>query len=237
MTNIVIHQNESRGLADFGWLISRHTFSFGSYYDPERMNFGVLRVLNDDIVSPGRGFDMHRHENMEIISIPLSGDLEHKDSLGNKAIIRSGDVQVMSAGTGIFHSEYNKNEDQEVSFLQIWVIPNKLGVEPRYGQVTLHEADRVNRLQQIISPEQNNGGLWIHQDAWLYLSNLEKDKQLKYTLKSNDNGVYIFLIKGTIEVNGLSLNERDGIGIKEGLDTISMIASNDAFLLLMELPI
>ena len=168
MTNIVLHKADSRGDANHGWLHSKHTFSFANYYNPERMNFGALRVLNDDTVAAGMGFGKHPHDNMEIISIPLSGDLEHKDSMNNVTVIKSGDIQVMSAGTGIQHSEYNKNIDAEVKFLQIWVFPNKNNVTPRYDQITLNMADRKNKLQQILSPNPNDAGVWIHQNAWFH---------------------------------------------------------------------
>jgi redox-sensitive bicupin YhaK (pirin superfamily) len=188
MNNSILHRAESRGHAHHGWLDSHHTFSFANYYNPERMNFGVLRVLNDDRVSEGMGFGTHPHDNMEIISIPLSGDLEHRDSMGNVAVIKNGDVQVMSAGTGITHSEYNKNLNKAVKFLQIWVFPNKRNVTPRYGQLTLKKEERINRLQQIVSPNQNDAGVWIHQNAWFYLSNLSLGKSLQQNdIKFNEN--------------------------------------------------
>lgn len=161
MIKKTIHKAESRGHANHGWLNSYHTFSFANYYNPERMNFGALMVLNDDTVAPGMGFGTHPHENMEIISIPLEGDLEHKDSMGNVQVIKRGDIQVMSAGTGIYHSEYNKNKDKEVKFLQIWVMPNKKGLEPRYDQITIKEEDKRNKLLQILSPNPNDEGVWI----------------------------------------------------------------------------
>ena len=170
----VLHKANTRGHADHGWLDTHHTFSFANYYNPQRMNFGVLRVLNDDVVSAGRGFGTHPHDNMEIISIPLEGDLEHKDSMGNVAVIKEGDVQVMSAGTGIFHSEYNKNKDKAVKFLQIWMFPNKRNVTPRYDQITLKEADNRNKLQQILSPSADDEGVWVHQNAWFHLGKLDK---------------------------------------------------------------
>src|SRR5690606_20497754 len=171
----IIHRANTRGYANHGWLKSYHTFSFANYYDPERMHFGALRVLNDDTVAGGMGFGKHPHNNMEIISIPLDGDLEHQDSMGNTAVIRNGDIQVMSAGTGIYHSEYNKNKDKPVKFLQIWVIPNKGNVEPRYDQVTLNVADRHNKLQQIVSPKDGGEGVWIHQDAWFHLGKFDEN--------------------------------------------------------------
>lgn len=235
MKNTVLHKASTRGKANHGWLDSKHTFSFANYYNPERMNFGVLRVLNDDIVAPGMGFNTHPHDNMEIISIPLEGDLEHKDSMGNVAVIKNGDVQVMSAGTGIYHSEYNKNKDQQVKFLQIWVYPDKKNVEPRYDQITLNNMDRKNRFQQILSPSSKDEGVWIHQQAWFHLSDMEAGKKLNYSLKKQGNGVYVFVLKGKIEVQGTSLEDRDGFGIWD-VNQLDFEASSDASILLMEVP-
>ena len=165
----IIHKADSRGKADHGWLKSHHSFSFANYYNPERMNFGVLRVLNDDRLAAGMGFGAHPHANMEIISIPLEGDLEHKDSMGNTTVIKEGDVQVMSAGTGVQHSEYNHSKTEEVKFLQIWVIPNKQDVEPRYDQVSIRDIQKENEFYQIVSPNEGESGVWVHQDAWFYL--------------------------------------------------------------------
>ena len=236
MANTVLHKANSRGHANHGWLDSQHTFSFAGYYDPLRIHFGALRVLNDDQVSPGMGFGTHPHDNMEIISIPLEGDLEHRDSMGNVAVIRHGDIQVMSAGTGIRHSEYNKNKDNLVKFLQIWVFPNKQNVIPRYGQLTLDIADRHNKLQQIISPNPNDAGVWIHQDAWFHLGKFDHKFTTEYSLKKEGNGVYAFVLKGNISINDQQLNERDGFGISD-VDKITIRSdSQDAELLLMEVP-
>src|ERR1700741_951311 len=200
MKNQVLHKAVTRGHADHGWLNSFHTFSFSSYYNPERMHFGVLRVLNDDTLAPGMGFGTHPHDNMEIISIPLSGDLEHKDSMGNTTVIRHGDIQVMSAETGVSHSEYNKNKDKEVKFLQIWIIPDKKNVTPRYDQITLDPGDRKNKLQQVLSPDKNDAGVWINQHAWFHMANLDAEKELTYTLKDAANGVYFFVLEGNLTV-------------------------------------
>lgn len=235
MKNTVIHKANSRGKANHGWLDSKHTFSFANYYNPERMNFGVLRVLNDDTVAPGMGFNTHPHDNMEIISIPLEGDLEHKDSMGNIAVIKNGDVQVMSAGTGIYHSEYNKNKDQQVKFLQIWVYPDKKNVEPRYDQITLKNMDRKNRFQQILSPSSKDEGVWIHQQAWFHLSDMDAGKKLIYSLKKQGNGVYVFVLKGKIDIQGTSLEDRDGFGIWD-VNQFDIEASADSSILLMEVP-
>lgn len=236
MSNIVIHKSESRGLANHGWLKSRHTFSFANYYNPERMHFGVLRVLNDDIVDPGMGFSKHPHDNMEIISIPLEGDLEHKDSMGNVTVIQNGDIQVMSAGTGITHSEYNKNSDKTVKFLQIWMYPNKRNVQPRYDQISLNAADRQNKLQQILSPSQDDEGVWVHQNAWFHLGTFDQGKKAGYALKDTRNGVYAFVISGKFSINGQALETRDGMGIWD-TDTLSLVSeAPGSEILLMEVP-
>lgn len=236
MENAVIHKADTRGDANHGWLHSRHTFSFARYHDPQRVHFGALRVLNDDYVAAGRGFGTHPHDNMEIISIPLEGDLEHKDSMGNTTVIRNGDIQVMSAGTGVSHSEYNKNKDQPVKFLQIWVFPNKKNVEPRYDQITLDEADRHNKLQQILSPNPEDEGVWIHQNAWFHLGKFDEGKAVDYELKRKGNGVYFFVLNGRFEVKGTVLEPRDGMGVVD-TDTFPIKAlTQDAELLLMEVP-
>jgi quercetin 2,3-dioxygenase len=235
MTNTVIHKADSRGYADHGWLLSRHTFSFANYYNPDRMHFGALRVLNDDTVEAGKGFGTHPHDNMEIISIPLEGDLEHKDSMGNVSVIRHGDIQVMSAGTGIFHSEYNKNLDQEVKFLQIWVFPDKKNVTPRYGQISLDINDRHNKLQQILSPDAGDEGVWIYQNAWFHLGRFDKGINTVYSTRAKGNGVYTFILNGDATVNGQELKTRDGFGIWE-TDKFSITADTDCELLLMEVP-
>ena len=232
----LLHKAETRGDANHGWLHSRHTFSFANYYDPQRMNFGVLRVLNDDKVSGGMGFGTHPHQNMEIISIPLSGDLEHKDSMGNTTVIKEGDIQVMSAGTGVQHSEYNKNKDEEVRFLQIWVIPNTQNVEPRYDQITLDRADRKNKLQQVLSPNKEDAGVWIYQDAWFNMVDLDAEKEVVYNFNLKTNGLYIVVLEGCIEAGGQTLERRDGLGVFD-TDAITLKATADASVLLMEVPL
>lgn len=235
MENTVLHKATTRGDANHGWLHSRHTFSFANYYNPERMHFGVLRVLNDDIVSGGMGFGTHPHDNMEIISIPLEGDLEHKDSMGNTTVIKNGDVQVMSAGTGIRHSEYNKNKDVPVKFLQIWIFPNKRNVEPRYDQITLKKEDRKNKIQQILSPNQDDEGVWIHQNAWFHLADFDKGTASDYAIKGKGNGLYVFVLKGEVKINDQELSTRDGFGIWD-TDSVSIKAESDTEFLLLEVP-
>lgn len=234
--NSVIHKADSRGKADHGWLVSNHTFSFANYHNPERMHFGVLRVLNDDKVEAGRGFGTHPHDNMEIISIPLEGDLEHKDSMGNSTIIKSGDIQVMSAGTGIMHSEFNKNNDSLVKFLQIWVYPNKRNVTPRYDQITLDKSKGQNKFQQILSPNADDEGVWIHQDAWFHLGNFENNVETNYHIKKKGNGVYAFILKGSAEIGGQKVETRDGFGVWDISDLNIKSTTEGTEILLMEVP-
>ena len=236
MASMVLHKADSRGNANHGWLQSFHTFSFANYYNPERMHFGVLRVLNDDTVEAGMGFGTHPHDNMEIISIPLEGDLEHKDSMGNLAVIKHGDIQVMSAGTGIYHSEYNRNKDQQVKFLQIWVFPNKRDVTPRYDQLTLDIKDRSNKLQQILSPNPEDAGVWIHQVAWFHLGRFDQGVKTEYSLKREGNGVYAFVLKGSFEILGQTVNQRDGLGLWEIKSFDLKATSPDSEILLMDVP-
>jgi len=235
MAQSILHKAETRGYADHGWLKSYHTFSFSGYYNPERVHFGALRVLNDDSVAQGMGFGKHPHDNMEIISIPLEGDLEHKDSMGNTSVIRKGDIQVMSAGTGIQHSEYNRNKDTMVKFLQIWVFPNKKDVEPRYDQKTLNIEDRKNTFHQVLSPNHDDEGVWIHQNAWFHLSDFDKGFGKTYQFKSEGNGLYVFVLKGSIKVGDQLLETRDGYGIWE-TQSVDITAETDAEFLLMEVP-
>ena len=226
---------ESRGHADHGWLNSYHSFSFANYHNPERMSFGVLRVLNDDTVSGGQGFGQHPHKNMEIISIPLKGDLEHKDSMGNTTVIKEGDVQVMSAGTGVFHSEYNKNKNEEVKFLQIWVIPKVQNVSPRYDQISTRDLATKDSFYQILSPNKSDQGVWIHQDAWFSLGDFETGNTSTYTLNKASNGLYMFVLEGEITIGEQKLGRRDALGIWE-TNEITLTSSEPSKVLLMEVP-
>lgn len=236
MTKTILHKADTRGKADHGWLKSFHTFSFAGYHDPQRMHFGALRVLNDDTVHGGMGFGTHPHDNMEIISITLEGDLQHRDSMGNVAVIRKGDIQVMSAGTGIQHSEYNKNPDVPVKFLQIWIFPNKRNVTPRYDQISIREEDKQDRLLQVLSPNPDDEGVWVHQDAWFHMSKCSADKALKYNLHKNGNGVYAFILSGSFSIEGQDLSARDGLGIWD-TEKFTMKANTDGSeILLMEVP-
>ena len=235
MKNSVLHKSNSRGHANHGWLEAKHTFSFAKYYDPNRNNFGVLRVLNDDIVAGGMGFGTHPHNNMEIITIPLEGDLAHKDSMGNAETIKFGDIQVMSAGTGIEHSEFNPNRDIRTNLLQIWIFPKTENVTPRYQQITLDVADRNNKLQQVLSPNPDDDGVWIHQDAWFHMANLTSGTKVDYKLKKQANGLYVFVIKGNVKIDDQILENRDGLGIWD-FENIDITATTDAEILLIEVP-
>ena len=231
----ILHKANTRGHANHGWLDTNHTFSFAHYYDPDRMHFGALRVLNDDFVEGGMGFGTHPHDNMEIISIPLAGDLEHKDSMGNKTVIRQNDIQILNAGTGISHSEYNKNKDKKVNFLQIWVFPKVKNIVPSYDQITLKPEDRINKLQQVVSPSKDAGGIWINQDAWFLLGNLKKEFHTEYTIKQKGNGVYVFVIEGDVTIDGQKLTKRDGFGVWD-TDKVTIVADTDTEVLLMDVP-
>ncbi len=231
----IFHKADSRGHADHGWLNAWHSFSFAGYYDPKRIHFGALRVLNDDTVAGGMGFNTHPHDNMEIITIPLSGKLEHRDSMGNTGIISKGEVQVMSAGTGIQHSEKNKSHDEILKLLQIWVFPDKKNVEPRYDQRAFDLDANKNQLINIVSPMDKGEGLHIHQDAWFHLGKLDKGTRINYELKDKEHGVYAFVIDGSLTINGEKMNRRDGAGLTD-VDKLEIIVEEDAELLLMEVP-
>lgn len=230
----ILHKANTRGHASFGWLNSYHTFSFGHYYNPERIHFGALRVLNDDTVKGGMGFSKHPHDNMEIVSIPLSGDLHHKDTTGRDEIIRQHDVQIMSAGSGIAHSETNANHDKEVKFLQIWIFPKEKNIEPRYQQKSFKPEDRLNQVLTVVAPDDEQA-VWINQDAWFSLANLEAGIEKTYQIKRKENGVYAFIIGGQVTINGEQLDARDGLGIWE-TDTINITANSNAEILLIDVP-
>jgi redox-sensitive bicupin YhaK (pirin superfamily) len=235
MKNTVLHKADTRGHADHGWLNAYHSFSFASWYNPDRVQFGMLRVLNDDTVAAGMGFGTHPHDNMEIITIPLEGDLAHKDSMGNTEVIKTGDVQVMSAGTGIQHSEFNPNADQSTKLFQIWVFPKYRNVTPRYQQITLDITEQKNNFAQILSPNAEDAGVWIYQDAWFFLADFDKGFTKTYSINKDGNGMYVFVISGTINVDGQELETRDGLGIREFND-LEFTATSDAKFLLMEIP-
>jgi redox-sensitive bicupin YhaK (pirin superfamily) len=236
MEKFIVHPASERGHANHGWLNARHSFSFASWQNPDKVHFGALRVLNDDIVAPGMGFGTHPHDNMEIITIPLKGDLEHKDSMGNIGRIKENEIQMMSAGSGVTHSEYNPNNDREVNLLQIWIFPKEKNIKPRYNQISLSPEDRKNQFQQVISPDGNPVGMNINQNAFFQLASLEASKTLNYKVQLPGNGVYAFLISGEMKVNNnYNLYHRDALGLWE-TENIAFTAQKDAELLLIEVP-
>lgn len=233
--NSRVHRAETRGFADHGWLTSYHSFSFGNYNNPDRMGFGLLRVINDDIVKPSMGFGTHPHKDMEIISIPLSGTLQHRDSMGHQHVINSGEVQLLSAGAGITHSEYNHSDQQDVNFLQIWIHPREKGAQPRYEQKSFDPQDQLNRFQVLISPLPSDHSLRINQDAWLSMAQLDPGRQIGYELQQKTNGLYLFVVEGEIVVEGEMLNRRDAIAF-EDIANIQMTAQSHARVLCIEVP-
>lgn len=232
----VLHKSDTRGLAEHGWLQSRHTFSFAGYYDENRMGFGALRVINDDVVQPGFGFGTHSHKNMEIVSIPLAGSLRHQDSMGNTHLIQHGEVQIMSAGTGISHSEYNGSDSEVVNFLQIWVLPKRQNIEPRYDQKQFAANKRQNRFQTVVSPEAESDAVWINQDAWFSLGDFEAGSTGSYTVQRVGNQAYVFVLDGTITIAGERLSRRDGLGIEDA-ESIDFEVNEDCQLLAMDVPV
>ena len=234
--NTVIHKSHSRGIANHGWLESRHTYSFARYQNVDRMGFGKLRVLNDDIVESSMGFGTHPHENMEIISIPLSGSLRHEDSMGNQHVIESGEVQIMSAGTGISHSEYNNSATEPVNFLQIWILPKQNDIEPRYAQKRFELEQRLNKLQLVVAPDDEQGAIWINQDAYFSLLKLEGGYSIDYQLRNKQNGVYIFMISGSAMLDEFILEARDGVELSDA-SVITVKATDNAEILWIETPL
>ncbi len=230
----ILHKANERGHANHGWLDAHHSFSFGQWYNPEKIHFGKLRVLNDDIVKAGYGFGEHPHDNMEIITIPLKGALEHKDNTGGHGVIQKNDVQVMSAGSGIKHSEFNHSKTEDVNLFQLWIFTNQQNVTPRYDQKTFDSADRKNKFQTIVSPF-GNEGLWIYQDAWISLSDIDSNKEINYKINKNGNGVYVFVIEGEIEIDNSFLGKRDAIGISE-TDELTIKTNSKSEILLVEVP-
>lgn len=229
----VLHTANSRGVANHGWLHSNHTFSFADYYNPERMNFGVLRVLNDDIVQGSQGFGTHPHNNMEIVSIPISGSLAHKDSMGNSSVITQGEVQIMSAGTGVKHSEFNNSSTDLVNFLQIWILPKERDINPRYDQKKFDLDSNKNKFNLVVSPQKDSTGVWINQEAYFYLAKTDKDNVLEYKLNNPNNGVYIFVIDGQISTVDETLSKRDAVGVAD-LESLKIKSLSDSHILLME---
>ena len=229
------HTSGTRGEANHGWLHAKHSFSFAQFFNPERIQFGALRVLNDDVIAPGMGFGTHPHNNMEIITIPLKGALEHKDSMDNIGVVAVDEIQVMSAGTGVSHSEYNKNKDQPLNLLQLWVLPNKQNVVPRYDQKNIKSLKKTNTLYPVISPNHDNTGMWIHQDAWFHLGDFNQKTTVPYSLHKKGNGVYAFMIEGRASIEGESLEKRDALGVWE-TEGFSITAEKNSRILLVEVP-
>jgi redox-sensitive bicupin YhaK (pirin superfamily) len=229
------HPSAARGEADHGWLDAKHSFSFAQFFNPERIQFGALRVLNDDVIAPGMGFGTHPHNNMEIITIPLKGALEHKDSMDNIGVVAVDEIQVMSAGTGVSHSEYNKNKDQPLNLLQLWVLPNQQNVAPRYDQKNIKSLKKTNALYPVITPNHDAAGMWIHQDAWFHLGDFNQKTTVPYSLHKEGNGVYAFMIEGRASIEGESLEKRDALGVWE-TEGFSITAEKNSRILLVEVP-
>lgn len=231
----VVHKSTERGHANHGWLNAKHSFSFANWYNPEKIHFGALRVLNDDIVAPSMGFGKHPHDNMEIITIPLRGSLRHEDSMGNGSVIEAGEVQVMSAGTGIYHSEFNADAQQALNLFQIWIFPNKRDVAPRYDQIRYSEEEMKNHFLQVVSPNEGDAGTWIHQNAWIHLAELDENTDLRYEMKDSSNGIYVMIIDGKAEIEGETLLDRDAIGLSD-LQATSVKAISNTRIMVIEVP-
>lgn len=234
-SNATHYKAADRGSADHGWLKAHHSFSFGGWYNPERIHFGALRVLNDDRVAAGMGFGTHPHDNMEIITIPLSGSLRHRDSMGNEGLITAGEVQVMSAGTGITHSEMNAQHDADLTLFQIWIIPNQRNVEPRYDQIAIDPASYQNQFSQLVSPNKDDEGTWIYQDAYIHMAQLDAGKSLNYSLKNPQNGAYVMLISGELLADETHLEARDAYSIFD-TDQLTFSTQTHAHFIVLEVP-
>jgi len=230
-----IQRAAERGRANYGWLNANYYFSFSQYYDPEFVHFGALRVLNDDFIDAGEGFPTHPHDNMEIVTIPLSGAVAHKDNAGGSGIISAGDVQIMSAGSGVQHSEFNASQTDPLNLFQIWVFPKKRNIEPRYDQKTFLQEGRNGKWQTVVSPDEKSGGLWINQDAVFSLADVQKDSSIGYNNRFSGNGVFLVVIEGKIKINGEVLNKRDAIAIS-ATDSFSIDAVENTRLLAVEIP-
>lgn len=233
----ILHPADTRGAADFGWLKARYSFSFANYFNPERLQFGRLRVLNDDIVAPAMGFGKHPHQNMEIVTIPQEGALKHRDSMGNEGVIESGDIQIMSAGSGVEHSEINANTTEPVKLFQIWVLPETNNVEPRYDQKKIASLIQPNALSTVVKPKSEAGEneLWVHQQAWFNIGEFDQQTTTSYQLHNQQHGAYVFVIEGKASVGGEELQKRDAIGIWD-TDSVEITADADSRLLLIEVP-
>ena len=231
----IVHPASERGHANHGWLNAKHSFSFASYHDPSKVHFGLLRVLNDDIVAPGMGFGMHPHDNMEIVTIPLSGTLEHKDSMGNIGTIKPNEIQAMSAGSGLMHSEYNHSKTEPINLLQIWVFPKEKNITPRYDQRVFSEADKTGKFKTIVAPVKADDVMWINQDAYFSLGKFKAGQEINYSIKNKGNGAYVFIIEGENDINGNNLSKRDAIGIWE-TDEFLITTKTDTEILIIDVP-
>lgn len=231
----VYHPANSRGHQNHGWLVANHSFSFANWYNPDRVHFGALRVLNDDYIAPSRGFGTHPHDNMEIITIPLVGDLTHEDSMGHSAVICEGDIQVISAGTGIYHSEHNKRDDKQVELLQLWIFPDQQNVTPRYDQISIRDLKKENAFYQIISPNANDEGSWIYQKTWMQIGDFTQSTTNNYSVGAEGNGVYVFVIEGSASINGQKLEKRDALGVWD-TPSFELFAEENSRILLIDVP-
>ncbi len=232
----IFHSASQRGFANHGWLRATHSFSFANYYDNEKVHFGLLRVLNDDIIAPSRGFDLHPHQDMEIITIPLSGDLLHGDNMGNKEVITTGEVQVMSAGSGIWHSEHNASDKEELNLFQIWIFTDQKGHKPRYDQKKFSTEDTADKWQLLVGPKGKTDQLWIHQNAYISVIQSVSEENFQYQLKSQGNGVYFMLIEGYAKISEHSLARRDAVGLWSIIDPLNVHLKKDSKLLAIEVP-
>lgn len=231
----IIHKSADRGHANHGWLNAKHSFSFASYHDPNKVHFGLLRVLNDDIVAPGIGFGMHPHDNMEIVTIPLQGTLEHRDSMGNIGTIKPNEIQAMSAGSGLMHSEYNHSKTEPINLLQIWVFPKERNIEPRYEQKVFSENDKLNKFKTIVAPVKSDNVMWINQDAYFSIGKFNEDTIQNYLIQHTGNGAYIFIIEGEAAIANEVLGKRDAIGIWE-TDNFELKIKANSEILIIEVP-
>ena len=231
----LVYRAEDRGAANHGWLNAKHSFSFANYHDPEKVHFGLLRVLNDDTIAPAMGFGMHPHDNMEIVTIPLEGAIKHRDSMGNEGIIKAGDVQIMSAGKGIVHSEFNASTTEPLKLFQIWVFPKEHNIQPRYGQKTFLPEGRKGKFQTLVSPNAEDGSLAVNQDVWFTMGDFAAGQKVSYTSKLATNGAYLMVVKGDVKVAGETLKERDAIGISDAAQ-IDIETINNAELLIIDVP-
>ncbi|HYK75597.1 MAG TPA: pirin family protein [Daejeonella sp.] len=233
--NKIIHLADDRGIQNHGWLKAAHSFSFASYHDPAKVHFGLLRVLNDDIIAPGMGFGEHGHDNMEIVTIPLRGSLAHRDSLGSEGLIGPDEVQIMSAGSGIRHSEFNGSKTEEVNLLQIWVFPKERNIQPRYDQKKFDFSDSQNAFKTLVSPQKDSEAMWINQDAYFSIGNFEAGRQGAYNIQHSQNGAYVFVIEGKIELDGQVLGRRDAAGIYN-TSNFDFKALEDSRVLVIDVP-